>query len=165
MSITAPRVHDPRPVRTIAEIGAYVTRVCFKHGPPARTGIELEWLLIDPHDPDRRPDVPTLAALLGPHAPPTLVPDSPAAPLPHGGRVTVEPGGQIEISSPPATSLAGLIAGISADIQALRALLAPSGFELAGWLPTRTGPRTGSSPPPATTRWPTGSTGSGRPDG
>ena len=130
MSGTAPGVHAPRPVRTIAEIGAHVTRVCFKHGPPARTGIELEWLLIDPKDPDRRPDVPTLAALLGPHAPPTLVPDSPAAPLPNGGRVTVEPGGQVEISSPPATSVAGLIAGVSADIQALQALLAPSGFSL-----------------------------------
>ncbi len=130
MGITAPGVQDAQPIRTIAEAGTYVTRVCFKHGPPTRTGIELEWLLIDPHDPDRRPDVPTLATLLGPHAPATLVPDSPAAPLPRGGVVTVEPGGQIEISSPPTASVAGLIAGMSADIQALQALLAPSGFEL-----------------------------------
>jgi glutamate--cysteine ligase len=130
MGIAAPGVQAPQPIRTVAEAGTYVTRVCFKHGPPARTGIELEWLLIDPHDPDRRPDVPTLATLLGPHAPATLVPDSPATPLPRGGLVTVEPGGQVEISSPPATSVASLIADMSADIQALRALLAPSGFEL-----------------------------------
>jgi len=132
MGISAPGVQPSQPIRTIAEAGTYVTRVCFKHGPPTRTGIELEWLLIDPHDPDRRPDVPTLAALLGPHAPVTLVPDSPATPLPRGGQVTVEPGGQVEISSPPATSVAGLIAGMSADIQALQALLLPSGFELGG---------------------------------
>ena len=121
----------PQPIRTIAEAGTYVTRVCFKHGPPIKTGIELEWLAIDPHDPDRRPDAQTLATLLGPYAPATLVPGRPGAPLPHGGLVTVEPGGQLEISSLPATSVVELIAAMSADIQALRALLAPSGFELA----------------------------------
>ena len=120
-----------QPIRTIAEAGTYVTRVCFKHGPPAKIGIELEWLVIDPHDPDRRPDVQTLATLLGPHAPATLVPGRPGLPLPHGGLITVEPGGQLEISSLPSTSVTGLIGAMSADIQALRALLAPSGFELS----------------------------------
>jgi glutamate--cysteine ligase len=131
MSIATPGVQAPQPIRTVAEAGSYVTRVCFKHGPPAKTGIELEWLVIDPHDPDRRPDVQTLATLLGPHAPTTLVPNSPATALPHGGSVTVEPGGQLEISSLPAASVADLITAMSADIQALRALLAPSGFELS----------------------------------
>ncbi|MEO7259810.1 MAG: glutamate-cysteine ligase family protein [Jatrophihabitantaceae bacterium] len=132
MSNALPGVQAPQPIRTIAEAGTYVTRVCFKHGPPAKTGIELEWLVIDPQDPDRRPDVQTLAALLGPHAPATLAPNSPATALPHGGLVTVEPGGQLEISSVPADSVAGLITAMSADIQALRGLLAPSGFELSG---------------------------------
>ena len=122
----------PQPIRTIAEAGAYVTRVCFKHGPPVKTGIELEWLVIDPHDPDRRPDVHTLATLLGPHAPTTLAAGSPGAPLPHGGLVTVEPGGQLEISSVPCRSVTDLITAMSADIQALRALLAPAGLELSG---------------------------------
>src|ERR1700712_221140 len=120
-----------QPIRTIAEAGTYVTRVCFKHGPPVKTGIELEWLVIDPHDPDRRPDVQTLATLLGPHAPATIVAGSPGTALPNGGLVTVEPGGQLEISSAPRTSIPDLIAAMSADIQALRALLAPSGFELS----------------------------------
>jgi glutamate--cysteine ligase len=131
MSIAMPGMHESQPIRTVAEAGAYITRVCFKHGPPAKTGIELEWLVIDPHDPDRRPDVQTLATLLGPHTPTALDPGSPAVPLPHGGRVTVEPGGQLEISSLPASTLTGLITAMSADIQALRALLAPSGFELS----------------------------------
>jgi glutamate--cysteine ligase len=120
-----------QPIRTIAEAGTYVTRVCFKHGPPVKTGIELEWLVIDPHDPDRRPDVQTLATLLGPHAPATLAAGSPGAPLPHGGLVTVEPGGQLEISSVPHLSVPDLMTAMSADIQALRALLAPAGFELS----------------------------------
>jgi glutamate--cysteine ligase len=122
----------PQPIRTIAEAGTYVTRVCFKHGPPVKTGIELEWLVIDPHDPDRRPDVHTLATLLGPHAPATLVAGSPGVRLPRGGLVTVEPGGQLEISSLPCDSVTDLISAMSADIQALRALLAPSGFALSG---------------------------------
>jgi glutamate--cysteine ligase len=121
----------PQPIRTIAEAGTYVTRVCFKHGPPVKTGIELEWLVIDPHDPDRRPDVQTLATLLGPHAPATLAAGSPGAPLPHGGVVTVEPGGQLEISSVPHLSVPDLMTAMSADIQALRALLATAGFELS----------------------------------
>jgi glutamate--cysteine ligase len=121
----------PRPIRTIAEAGTHVTRVCFKHGPPVKTGIELEWLVIDPHDPDRRPDVQTLATLLGPHAPTTLAAGSPGAPLPRGGLVTVEPGGQLEISSEPCRSVLDLITAMSADIQTLRGLLGPSGFELS----------------------------------
>ena len=132
MRIATPGMHDPQPIRTIAEAGSYVTRVCFKHGPPAKTGIELEWLAIDPHDPDRRPDAQTLATLLGPHAPTTLVANSPASALPHGGSVTVEPGGQLEISSLPAASVTDLITAMCADIQALRGLLAPAGFELSG---------------------------------
>jgi glutamate--cysteine ligase len=127
MSTTA----RPQPIRTIAEAGAHITRVCFKHGPPVKTGIELEWLVIDPHDPDRRPDVQTLATLLGPHAPATLTAGGPGAPLPNGGLVTVEPGGQLEISSVPCRSVTELITVMSADIQALRRLLAPAGFELS----------------------------------
>ncbi|HEX8096163.1 glutamate-cysteine ligase family protein [Jatrophihabitans sp.] len=122
----------PQPIRTIAEAGTYVTRVCFKHGPPVKTGIELEWLVIDPHDPDRRPDVQTLVTLLGPHAPATLAAGSPGVPLPRGGLVTVEPGGQLEISSLPYHSVTDLITAMTADIQALRGLLAPAGFELSG---------------------------------
>jgi glutamate--cysteine ligase len=120
-----------RLIRTVAEAGTYITRVCFKHGPPARTGIELEWLLLDPTDPDRYPDVETLVAALGPHAPRTLDPDSPARPLPSGGVVTVEPGGQVEISSAPAASVAELSTAMTNDIAALTALLTPSGFVLA----------------------------------
>jgi glutamate--cysteine ligase len=105
--------------------------VCFKHGPPSRTGVELEWLLYDPGDPYRYPDVAGLRKILGKHTPRTLDPDSPADPLPHQGLVTVEPGGQIEISSAPSASVADLIASMSADINYLTALLEPSGFALS----------------------------------
>jgi glutamate--cysteine ligase len=120
------------PIRTVAEAGTYIASVCFKHGPPERTGIELEWLLLDPSDPFRRPDAATLLAALGQHAPCTLNPDSPAAALPAGGLVTVEPGGQLEISSAPSASVAALIDAMHRDVAYLQALLEPTGFILSG---------------------------------
>ena len=119
------------PLRTVAEAGSYIGRVCFKHGPPSRIGTELEWLLTDPANPGRRPELATLAAALGEHAPRTIDPDSPARPLPAGGMITVEPGGQVEISSAPATSCADLIGAVRRDIAVLTELLEPTGFSLA----------------------------------
>ena len=89
-------------IHTVAEAGAYIASVCFKHGPPERTGIELEWLLhrpVRPAPPTRTPP-PCWRPWAG-TLPRTLNPDSPAAALPAGGLVTVEPGGQLEISSAP----------------------------------------------------------------
>ncbi|MGI8666979.1 MAG: glutamate-cysteine ligase family protein [Jatrophihabitans sp.] len=126
-----PESDSAKPIQTVAEAGSYIASVCFKHGPPRRLGIELEWLLFDPADPLRRPDVDVLAAALGEHAPPTIRPDSPATALPGGGLVTVEPGGQVEISSAPATSVRGLISAMTQDAAALAALLKPTGFELS----------------------------------
>jgi glutamate--cysteine ligase len=119
-------------IHTVAEAGAYIASVCFKHGPPERTGIELEWLLLDPSDPHRRPDTATLLAALGPHAPRTLDENSPAAALPAGGLVTVEPGGQLEISSAPSTSISALIDAMYRDVARLQELLEPTGFRLSG---------------------------------
>ncbi len=121
-----------RPVRTVAEAGTYIASVCFKHGPPSRVGLELEWLLTDPADPGRQPDIPTLLSALGPHAPRTIDPESPALTLPGGGDVTVEPGGQVEISSAPHTSVAALVAAMRADESQLARLLKPTGFVLSG---------------------------------
>jgi glutamate--cysteine ligase len=118
-------------ISTVAEAGSYIASVCFKHGPPEKVGIELEWLLIDPFDPARRVDAATLSAALGDFAPRTLNPSSPCLALPGGGLVTVEPGGQIEISSAPSTSVAVLITAMSADVAALDELLLPTGFKLS----------------------------------
>jgi glutamate--cysteine ligase len=52
--------------------------------------------------------------------------------LPSGALLTTEPGGQLELSSQPADSLAGLVDATVADLAALRAALAADGLELAG---------------------------------
>ena len=52
--------------------------------------------------------------------------------LPSGALLTAEPGGQLEISSQPAGSLAALVSDTRADLTALRAALAGHDLELAG---------------------------------
>jgi glutamate--cysteine ligase len=111
-----------------ADAEAYVASVCFKHGPPRLVGVELEWLLRDTAHPDRPVDAATLIAALGPHVPTSLDPGSPALPLPDGSDVTVEPGGQIEIASPPLPDLAGLLHIAGCDADALHGLLAAHGL-------------------------------------
>ncbi|WP_331530555.1 ergothioneine biosynthesis glutamate--cysteine ligase EgtA [Pseudonocardia sp.] len=106
------------------EAEAYVASVCFKHGPPKLIGVELEWLLARRSLPSARPELAALAAALGPHAPPSLDPLTPAMPLPHGSIVTVEPGGQVEIASAPFETLQSLVDAVSADTATLHDRLA-----------------------------------------
>ena len=109
---------------------AYVASVCFKHGPPRLTGVELEFIVHDADDPARPLDPDVLATALGPHTPRTLRPDSPASPLPAGSPVSLEPGGQVEISALPQASLRDLAAAVTADLHHLRDRLARHGLEL-----------------------------------
>lgn len=118
----------PTVLRDCADAEAYVASVCFKHGPPRLVGVELEWLLHDVAAPDDPVAPQALVAALGPHTPTTLDPSSPARPLPAGSTVTVEPGGQIELASPPLPDLAGLLATAGADTAVLHGLLAAHGL-------------------------------------
>ncbi|WP_095756533.1 ergothioneine biosynthesis glutamate--cysteine ligase EgtA [Streptomyces xinghaiensis] len=119
-----------RPVTT-AEVDAQVRGVCFKTGPPRRLGVELEWFIHDPRDARSAVEPSRLsaahAALRG---------------LTLRSALTFEPGGQIELSSPPAGSLAACVADAAADLRRVRAALAARGLALAGhghdpWNPPR----------------------------
>ncbi|MFE3191765.1 ergothioneine biosynthesis glutamate--cysteine ligase EgtA [Nocardia sp. NPDC059240] len=104
---------------------AYIGKVCFKQGPPLLIGAELEWLTAQGElsATNSRPDLKVLADALGPHAPRSISPDSPAVPLPGGSRVTIEPGGQIELSSAPFGTAAELCERLRTDTMRLRELL------------------------------------------
>ncbi|WFE40552.1 ergothioneine biosynthesis glutamate--cysteine ligase EgtA [Micromonospora sp. WMMD998] len=120
----------------------HLARICFKTGPPTLTGVELEWTVHDAADPARPVDRERLRGALGRHRPVTLDPTSPADELRHGGAVTVEPGGQVEISAPPRPSVAALLAATEADVAELRALLDAAGLVLGPsgmdpWRPPR----------------------------
>ncbi|GLY67672.1 glutamate-cysteine ligase family protein [Amycolatopsis taiwanensis] len=109
---------------------AYVASVCFKHGPPRLLGVELEYTVHYADDPRRPLDPVDLVEALGPHTPRTLLPESPAQPLPGGSPLTFEPGCQVEISALPQASLRQLDEIVSADLNYLTDLLARAGFTL-----------------------------------
>ncbi|MEJ2859660.1 ergothioneine biosynthesis glutamate--cysteine ligase EgtA [Actinomycetospora flava] len=121
----------PLTERAVAE--AYVASVCFKHGPPRLVGTELEWLVRHVDDPARPLDPAVLARALGPHAPDTLgslrtTNGSGPAPLPAGGTITVEPGGQVEIASRPLPRVGALVDAVRTDVAGLHTLLAAEGL-------------------------------------
>jgi glutamate--cysteine ligase len=122
----------PTVLRSREEAEVYVASVCFKHGPPKLLGAELEWVVQHSGNPHRPLQARHLADALGPHAPHSLVSDSPQLTLPRGSTVTVEPGGQLEISSQPCASLTELIATVECDTAALTDLLDPAGLVLTG---------------------------------
>ncbi|MEW1632549.1 ergothioneine biosynthesis glutamate--cysteine ligase EgtA [Streptomyces sp. NPDC093801] len=121
----APHVHDPEECaptpldETAAE--DLVHGICFKTGPPRTLGAELEWLVLDAE----RPWLPLPSdRLVAAHAA--------ARALPLRSRVTVEPGGQLELSSAPADSLTACVDGLRADLTAVRGALRERGLVLHG---------------------------------
>ncbi|WP_431924261.1 ergothioneine biosynthesis glutamate--cysteine ligase EgtA [Micromonospora wenchangensis] len=126
--VTSPGLDRSTVLGEVAGAAGHLARICFKTGPPALTGVELEWTVHDAADPARPLDRARLRAALGPHSPPTLDDTGPARPLRHGSTVTVEPGGQVEVSTAPRSSVAALVSATQADIDELDALLARAGL-------------------------------------
>jgi glutamate--cysteine ligase len=122
------------------QAAAHIHGICLKTGPPRRVGVELEWLVRDAHDPALPvPAQRIAAAVAGIRARETAIMDSPALPysaapvvLPSGAPLTTEPGGQLEVSSLPADTLADCVAATAADLAALRGAVAAADLELAG---------------------------------
>ncbi|MGW3499004.1 ergothioneine biosynthesis glutamate--cysteine ligase EgtA [Streptomyces sp. NPDC001020] len=107
---------------TEAEVEALVRGICFKTGPPRALGVEVEWFV---HEL-RNPRLPV---------PPERLEEAYAAlrTLPLHSALTVEPGGQLELSSAPAASLMECVGSVSADLDAVRALLSTAGLGLSGY--------------------------------
>ncbi len=106
---------------TEAEAELFIHGICFKTGPPTRIGTELEWFLHDAHDPALHIDPGRLADAV-----------SGLEQLPLNAGLTREPGGQIELSSRPADSLAQCVEETSADLAAVRGHLKARGLVAAG---------------------------------
>ncbi|GAB3449752.1 glutamate-cysteine ligase family protein [Actinophytocola sediminis] len=119
-----------RRLRDRVEAEAYVASVCFKHGPPKLLGVELEWIVHHADDPRRPLDAGLLTAVLGPYAPRTLHNESPELPLPAGSPLSLEPGGQVEISTLPQPSLRQVFDAVETDLAFLNDLLATAGLVL-----------------------------------
>ncbi|WP_250008345.1 glutamate-cysteine ligase family protein [Actinoplanes sp. M2I2] len=119
-------------LRTQNEVEARIRAICFKTGPPALIGAELEWTVHHLAAPRAPLAVETLRQALGRHSPTTLGAAHPPQPLPAGGTISVEPGGQVEISSAPAPTLAALRTAVDADRRYLSGLLEAAGLTLGG---------------------------------
>src|SRR6202012_6211577 len=94
-------------------------------------GVDPEWLVRDPRDPalpvpPKRP-FPAVADLTAP----AVLPD-PAA-LPSGGRLTTEPGGQLELSSAPASSLSECVTAARQEMTTIRDAAGRAGLCLQGF--------------------------------
>jgi glutamate--cysteine ligase len=110
---------------------AHVHGIAFKTGPPARVGVELEWLVRDARDPalpvPAKRTFPAVADLTAP----AVLPD-PAA-LPSGSMLTTEPGGQLELSSAPAGSLSECVTAVRREMTTLREAMDRAGLRLQGY--------------------------------
>ncbi|MCV7259642.1 ergothioneine biosynthesis glutamate--cysteine ligase EgtA [Mycobacterium shimoidei] len=97
----------------------YITDSCLCDGPLGRVGLELEAHCYDPVAPHRRPGWGEIIE---------VIESLPA--MPGGSVVTVEPGGAVELSGPPADGVAAAIAAMTRDQDVLRAAFAAAGLGL-----------------------------------
>jgi glutamate--cysteine ligase len=143
------------------EAVAHIHGICLKNGPPRRIGVELEWLVRDARDPSLPVAAERIAAAVAGFRPaptntaladtaqahtalahtahtstahPVAALPSGAEPgvLPSGSFLTTEPGGQLELSSLPADTLADCVRDVAADMTALREAVAGAGLRLTG---------------------------------
>jgi len=95
-------------------------------GPPGLVGTELEWLVVSVTDPTASVPIPVLRDLLDAAGPP-----------PSGSRVTYEPGGQLELSSPAFPGASACWQALADDAEHVRRPLEAAGLRL---LPTAIDP-------------------------
>jgi ergothioneine biosynthesis glutamate--cysteine ligase EgtA len=115
-----PRTTLACPRSALDEAVEQVTRAALCPGPVGSVGLELEGHLVDLSAPGRRVGWPRLRAAV-----------EALGPLPGGSRVTVEPGGQVELSGPPAPDVAAAVGSLRTDRVVLAAALAEEGLGLA----------------------------------
>ena len=98
----------------------HVTRSALQPGTLGRVGLELEAHLVDLADPRSRIPWPRVQTAVGG-----------VGTWPGGSRITVEPGGQLELSGPPATDVGAAVHALRADRAALATALAQEGLGTA----------------------------------
>ncbi|TRW88749.1 ergothioneine biosynthesis glutamate--cysteine ligase EgtA [Mycolicibacterium sp. 018/SC-01/001] len=107
---------------TLASAEAAAERLvasCLTDGPVGGVGLEVEAHCFVLADPSRRPGWDELTATI-----------ASLPPLPGGSLVTVEPGGAVELSGPPAADPAAAIAAMRADRAELRSVFREAGLGL-----------------------------------
>ena len=111
---------DNKPITEHDALG-WLPHTCFRTGPPRRTGLELELLVTTGGPIDDHVPAADHAALLA---------DLQALPL--RSRLTVEPGGPIELSGPPADDVVGAVDDLDPDLTLVRSRVARHGLRILG---------------------------------
>jgi glutamate--cysteine ligase len=97
----------------------HITESCLSDGSVGQVGLEIEAHCFDPAEPHRRPAWDEISDVL------TSLP-----PLPGASLVTVEPGGAVELSGPPAHDVTSATEAIEADQAVLGKAFAAAGLGL-----------------------------------
>jgi glutamate--cysteine ligase len=106
-------------LRCSSTAAQYIADTCLIDAPLGRVGLELEAHCFDPADPHRRPSWDEIT---------DAVDGLPA--LPGGSALTVEPGGAVELSGPPAAGATPAIDAMNRDQIVLRSGFADAGLGL-----------------------------------
>src|SRR3954469_6063836 len=114
-----PGYADQVPLASLAAAADHLEANCLADSPVGLVGLELEAHCFDVTDPFRRPEWHELCAVI------ERVPT-----LPGGSNVTVEPGGAVELSTPPQNDVVGAVDALAADRAVLRTVFAKEGFGL-----------------------------------
>jgi glutamate--cysteine ligase len=120
-------VPEPSRSLTVARAADLVTEWCTGEGGPDRVGLELEWITVRSAD-GTQPELGTLEAII-----------ERVAPAPAGSRLTLEPGGQLEVSAPPFDDLRAAVSAAATDASALETAAIRAGVALLarGSVPAR----------------------------
>jgi glutamate--cysteine ligase len=110
------------PTLTVEDVHRHVHERCFAaSGPNGLVGVELEWLIVHAAAPGGYVDLTTLEGAVG---------RGPR--LPSQGRITYEPGGQLELSSLPRGTVAEACGNAAGDAAALATAVSNEGLALVG---------------------------------
>ncbi|MDQ6838809.1 MAG: glutamate-cysteine ligase family protein [Actinomycetota bacterium] len=112
---------SPHPRLSVGEARDILSDRCFSPESPCQVGVELEWLTVARDDRNARVDPVNLARAV-----------AAAGPLPGGSTVTFEPGGQLEVSSPPFVAVGDACAVAETDTAVAQAAAVALGIDLVG---------------------------------
>jgi glutamate--cysteine ligase len=107
-----------------AEAERLIGAICFKTGPPGTIGAELEWLVRDNTNPAQIVSFSRISKVFDSLQKPGI--------LPGAGVLTLEPGGQVELSTAPAKDLSDCVAAASDDLAVLHEAFGDVGLVLTG---------------------------------
>ncbi|TGD89673.1 ergothioneine biosynthesis glutamate--cysteine ligase EgtA [Mycolicibacterium sp. CH28] len=110
---------DQRVLASASSAALHIAGGTLADGPAGRVGLEVEAHCFDLNDPNRRPGWSELNEVI-----------ASVGSLPGGSAVTIEPGGAVELSGPPAVGPIPAITGLITDRNVLQSVFADAGLGL-----------------------------------